>query len=168
MLLESCLRARNLILGNCKPLQYRATSQPSVRNSDFSAKRVSKSHSLVLVCDLANNEFCGDLKLGVTLTGPFGGSKSKLESRKFEKTFHYLHKLFMAFALLIVALILTPQASMAASAMTAPVPTITGTALVDETLTANPGTWNPADATLNYQWFRDGELISGANTTQRR
>jgi hypothetical protein len=41
-------------------------------------------------------------------------------------------------------------------------PTITGTARVGQTLTANPGTWSPASAKLEYQWLRDGAAISGA------
>ncbi|MBU3976553.1 MAG: leucine-rich repeat domain-containing protein [Actinobacteria bacterium] len=43
----------------------------------------------------------------------------------------------------------------------APTPTITGTAKVDSTLTAHPGTWTPTP-TLAYQWQADGADISGA------
>lgn len=46
--------------------------------------------------------------------------------------------------------------------LTAPTPTITGTAKVDSTLTAVPGTWGPAPVTLAYQWKRAGVAISGA------
>ena len=42
------------------------------------------------------------------------------------------------------------------------VPTITGTAKVGSTLTANPGTWSPAPVTLTYQWYRSGTAILGA------
>ena len=42
-----------------------------------------------------------------------------------------------------------------------PVPTVTGTATVGQTLTATPGTWD-ANATLTYQWLRGGAPISGA------
>ncbi len=45
-----------------------------------------------------------------------------------------------------------------------PVPTISGTAAVGETLTAITGTWTPT-ATLGYQWKRDGQNISGATTS---
>ena len=41
-------------------------------------------------------------------------------------------------------------------------PTITGTAKVGSTLTANAGIWSPAPVTLSYQWYRDGAAISGA------
>ncbi|MFT4232374.1 MAG: S-layer homology domain-containing protein [Leucobacter sp.] len=41
-------------------------------------------------------------------------------------------------------------------------PTISGTAQVGQTLTANAGTWGPAPVTLAYQWLRDGTAISGA------
>jgi hypothetical protein len=42
-------------------------------------------------------------------------------------------------------------------------PTITGTARVGSTLTANPGLWSPAPVTLSYQWYRSGVVITGAN-----
>ena len=45
---------------------------------------------------------------------------------------------------------------------TAPVPTLSGTPTVGQTLTAKPGTWKPAPVTLKYQWLRDGSPITGA------
>jgi hypothetical protein len=42
-----------------------------------------------------------------------------------------------------------------------PVPTVSGTARVGATLTANPGTWDEG-TTLSYQWLRDGRPIAGA------
>lgn len=45
--------------------------------------------------------------------------------------------------------------------LTAPTPTITGTAAVGNTLTANPGTWT-TETSLAYQWYRNGAAISGA------
>ena len=44
---------------------------------------------------------------------------------------------------------------------TAPVPTITGDAVVGGTLTADPGTWEPA-AILRYQWYAAGRAVKGA------
>ncbi len=41
-------------------------------------------------------------------------------------------------------------------------PTIAGGAAVSYTLTATPGTWDPADVVLSYQWRRDGAAIPGA------
>ncbi|WP_183407770.1 fibronectin type III domain-containing protein [Nocardioides marmoriginsengisoli] len=41
-------------------------------------------------------------------------------------------------------------------------PTITGTAKVGKTLTANPGTWSTSGVTIKYQWLRDGRTIRGA------
>lgn len=38
-------------------------------------------------------------------------------------------------------------------------PTVTGTAQFGRTLTAQPGTWAPADVVLSYQWLRDGEPV---------
>ncbi|MEC5192779.1 hypothetical protein RCH17_003081, partial [Arthrobacter sp. MP_M7] len=54
------------------------------------------------------------------------------------------------------------SATVAAGTLTAPVPTITGTAKVSQKLTANPGVWGPAPVTLGYQWFRSGVAITGA------
>ncbi|MFC5679241.1 M1 family aminopeptidase [Aeromicrobium endophyticum] len=42
-----------------------------------------------------------------------------------------------------------------------PVPTISGTPRVGETLTAVPGAWD-GGTTLSYQWLRDGSPIAGA------
>jgi len=41
-------------------------------------------------------------------------------------------------------------------------PTISGTAKVGSTLTANAGTWSPAPVTLSYQWYRGDAAIKGA------
>lgn len=41
-------------------------------------------------------------------------------------------------------------------------PTIVGSVRVGETLHAEGGTWEPADASLSYQWLRDGVPIPGA------
>ena len=45
-----------------------------------------------------------------------------------------------------------------------PVPSVAGKPVVGATLTAVPGTWLPAPATLSYQWRRDGTPISGATS----
>lgn len=42
------------------------------------------------------------------------------------------------------------------------VPTVTGTAQVGKTLTADPGTWTPSDVTHAYQWLRGDDAITGA------
>ncbi|MDQ0866456.1 hypothetical protein QF036_004037 [Arthrobacter globiformis] len=46
--------------------------------------------------------------------------------------------------------------------LTAPTPTVKGTAKVGYTLTAVPGTWGPAGVTLKYQWKANGVAITGA------
>jgi hypothetical protein len=56
----------------------------------------------------------------------------------------------------------TATTAVAAAPLTAPVPTITGTARVGSTLTAVPGTWGPAPVTLAYQWKANGVTIIGA------
>lgn len=43
-----------------------------------------------------------------------------------------------------------------------PSPTVSGTAQVGRTLTAEPGTWAPSDVSLTYRWYRAGAAISGA------
>lgn len=48
-----------------------------------------------------------------------------------------------------------------AGALTAPVPTISGTVRVAKSLTAKPGTWTSGTA-LKYQWYLSGKPISGA------
>ncbi len=55
-------------------------------------------------------------------------------------------------------------AAVASGDLTAPTPTISGTAKVGATLTAVPGGWNPGTATLTYQWNRGGTAISGATS----
>lgn len=44
--------------------------------------------------------------------------------------------------------------------------TVSGTMLVDATLTAKTGRWNPSPVTLKYQWLRDGKTIKGANKSK--
>jgi len=41
-------------------------------------------------------------------------------------------------------------------------PVISGDPRVGKTLTATPGTWDPADVTTTFQWLRDGQPIEGA------
>jgi hypothetical protein len=48
------------------------------------------------------------------------------------------------------------------TALSTPVPTITGTVKVGSTLTAVPGTWGPAPVALTYQWKANGVVITGA------
>jgi len=48
---------------------------------------------------------------------------------------------------------------------TAGTPTISGTALVGQTLTAAPGSWAPVPSSLAYQWLRNGAAISGATSS---
>ncbi|PPF82421.1 hypothetical protein C5B96_08970 [Subtercola sp. Z020] len=55
-----------------------------------------------------------------------------------------------------------PTAAVTAGTLTTATPTITGTARVGQTLTANPGAWAPAPVTLRYQWLAGGVAISGA------
>lgn len=51
-------------------------------------------------------------------------------------------------------------------AMSAPVPTITGSYQVWSLLTARAGTWAPTGVTLSYQWLRDGVEVPGETGAQ--
>jgi DNA-binding beta-propeller fold protein YncE len=53
---------------------------------------------------------------------------------------------------------ITPPATLSPT----PVPTITGTAKVGHTLTADPGSWGPGMVTLHYSWYANGAAITGA------
>jgi pimeloyl-ACP methyl ester carboxylesterase len=69
---------------------------------------------------------------------------------------------------LLLALVLAAAPGLSAAAASAfaaaPVPTVSGTAVVGSTLTANPGTWNPVPA-FTYQWKRGSTVISGATSS---
>ncbi len=54
--------------------------------------------------------------------------------------------------------------TVAAGTLTAPTPTISGTAAIGSTVTATAGSWT-AGTTLAYQWKRDGAAISGATAS---
>ncbi len=53
-------------------------------------------------------------------------------------------------------------AAVVAGTLTAPTPTVSGTAKVGSTLTATAGSWGPAPVTLSYLWKVNGVAISGA------
>ncbi|WP_215814464.1 hypothetical protein [Pimelobacter sp. 30-1] len=54
------------------------------------------------------------------------------------------------------------QTTIGGGVTTSPQPTVTGSAVVGSTLTAQAGTWAPSGVTLAHQWLRDGAVISGA------
>lgn len=61
------------------------------------------------------------------------------------------------------------DADLACHPMTAaPTPSVTGTAAVDQVLTAHSGTWSPSPVTLHYQWMRGSSPISGATSSTYR
>ena len=61
------------------------------------------------------------------------------------------------------ALIATSAAAKVAPAFaSAPVPTIEGTPVAGQTLTANTGAWSPAPSSLSLQWLVDGGPLAGA------
>jgi hypothetical protein len=51
---------------------------------------------------------------------------------------------------------------LAAVAVSGPVPSVSGTVRVGQTLTAKPGAWLPAPVALAYQWLRNGKAVAGA------
>ena len=50
----------------------------------------------------------------------------------------------------------------------APTPTVAGTALAGQVLTAKAGSWSPAPSSLSYQWLKSGQPISGATGASLR
>jgi hypothetical protein len=73
---------------------------------------------------------------------------------------------FTVTALTVGVLVVTKTSSATAKITgrltTTPVPRISGTVRVGETLTATAGTWSPAPVALSYQWKRAGVAIAGA------
>jgi hypothetical protein len=57
-----------------------------------------------------------------------------------------------------------PTAAVTGGIFTAPVPKITGSAALGQTLNVTTGTWSPT-ATFTYQWKRDGVAIGGETGT---
>ncbi len=55
-----------------------------------------------------------------------------------------------------------PTAKVAGGDMSPGEPTVSGSPQVGATLTADPGTWEPGDARLGYQWLADGSTLKGA------
>ena len=53
--------------------------------------------------------------------------------------------------------------SMVQGVVTAGTPAVTGSPAVGSTLTADPGSWAPADAILSYQWLSNGSPVAGAS-----
>ncbi|KQY58519.1 hypothetical protein ASD11_02320 [Aeromicrobium sp. Root495] len=45
-----------------------------------------------------------------------------------------------------------------------PVPTIAGSVVAGQTVTASPGTWEPAPVTFSYQWYLDGQILTTAKS----
>lgn len=56
-----------------------------------------------------------------------------------------------------------PTLAVAKGSLVKATPTITGTAKVGATLTADPGAWGPAPVAFRYQWYRSGASVIGAN-----
>ncbi|MCL1840336.1 MAG: CAP domain-containing protein [Propionibacteriaceae bacterium] len=61
-----------------------------------------------------------------------------------------------------------PTGPVAAGDMTPGTPSITGSAMVGQTLSAHAGTWAPSGVALSYQWYADDEPIAGATAATLR
>ncbi|MFC5928135.1 CAP domain-containing protein [Cryobacterium melibiosiphilum] len=55
-----------------------------------------------------------------------------------------------------------PPSTTSATLTATPTPTVSGSALLGRTLTANAGAWGPAPVTLGFQWTSSGVKIPGA------
>ena len=64
---------------------------------------------------------------------------------------------------LAAGLALVPSTAQAAVPVNTVPPSISGPAVHDETLTADPGEWSPPPTSYAYQWLRDGRVIEGAS-----
>ncbi|PFG18261.1 hypothetical protein ATK74_2845 [Propionicimonas paludicola] len=60
----------------------------------------------------------------------------------------------------------TPAVKVVAAFTATPAPTISGSAKVGSTLTANVPAWTPAVASLSYQWFAGDTAIDGATSRE--
>ncbi|MCW2815232.1 MAG: hypothetical protein JWN84_2687 [Nocardioides sp.] len=76
-----------------------------------------------------------------------------------------LRRLLVLVPLLLALLAPTAPASARAAVVPTSPPTVSGDAVWGRTLTADGGTWNPADVTLTYRWLRDGAPVRGATAT---
>ncbi len=61
---------------------------------------------------------------------------------------------------LAISLLAAPAVADDAVVNTTP-PTVAGTPQLEQTLTAQPGTWTPPDVTFSYQWLRNGVAVGG-------
>ncbi|MGQ2911210.1 DUF3152 domain-containing protein [Aeromicrobium sp.] len=61
-----------------------------------------------------------------------------------------------------------PEPPVATAVVPVEPPVVTGTSRYGSTLTASPGTWSPTDASVAYQWLRDGAPITGATAATYR
>ena len=80
-----------------------------------------------------------------------------------------VRRLGVALLALLLAFSLASAASAAPGELvsTAP-PSISGQAVFDRVLQADPGTWEPAEVTYAYAWLRDGDPVRGATAASYR
>ena len=62
-----------------------------------------------------------------------------------------------------MAVVSTPSASIGLGEFAGTNPTIVGALGVGSVVTASVGDWSPLPDSIQYQWFRDGRVIGGAN-----
>lgn len=67
---------------------------------------------------------------------------------------------FVGGTVLAISLLAAPATADEVVVNTAP-PTVAGTPQLEQTLTAQPGTWTPPDVTFSYQWLRNGVAVGG-------
>jgi alpha-tubulin suppressor-like RCC1 family protein len=107
---------------------------------------VWKRNALIITGATSATYILQEIDLGQTLTVTVRGSKADYAS---------------------VRLTSVPTVAIVAAFDSSPVPTISGSVVVGQTLTAVQGTWSPA-ATFGYAWKRDGVVIDGVSASTYR
>ncbi|MFC4244267.1 hypothetical protein ACFOYW_12860 [Gryllotalpicola reticulitermitis] len=161
--------------GSPEPLSWWATQYPSaiVRGHGIALDQTAQATS-AFVTSTSFNGITTDFTLGAqtnpitTSTAPAGGTDTKsatftgVNQKTGLGTEHDVWTASSAFG--TVYYNVTTANAKAPKVSVSKAPSISGTAQVGKTLTANLGTVTPTGAKLSYQWLLSGKAISGATS----